>query len=68
MSLSYDIGAANPAAALDAAFKELGYVSSDGVTNSNSPSSTEIKAWGGEIVLNVNKSSTDKFKCKLIFT
>jgi hypothetical protein len=52
--------------ALAAAFKCLGYISEDGMKNSWDNDNEEIKAWGGEIVLNVNKSSTDKFKCKLI--
>lgn len=51
---------------LDNAFVQLGYVSEDGLTNSNSIESAEIKAWGGETVLNPQTSKTDTFAFKLI--
>ena len=51
---------------LNAAFKQLGYCSDDGLTNSNSPESDNQKAWGGDTVLNMQKSKEDTFQFKLI--
>lgn len=51
---------------LNPAFKALGYCSDDGLTNTNSPESDSQKAWGGDTVLNLQKSKEDKFKFKLI--
>lgn len=48
------------------AFKCLGYVSDEGVTNSNNPESDEIKAWGGDIVTSLQTAKPDKWKLKLL--
>ena len=51
---------------LGAAFKNLGYVSEDGVTNSLSVTSKDIKEWGGDTVMTVKTGQNDTFKLKYI--
>ena len=52
--------------ALDNAFVEMGYVSEDGVTNSNSPESDTVRAWGGDVVLTLMEGREDTFQFALI--
>lgn len=52
--------------ALASAFVDMGYVSEDGVTNSNSPSTEKIKDWGGQTVLIVASDKPDTFKIKFL--
>ncbi len=52
--------------ALDEAFAGLGYCGDDGLTNTNSPESDNIKAWGGDTVLTYQSSKDDTFTFVLI--
>lgn len=52
--------------ALGVAFKDLGFVSEDGVTRSISKSTTNIKEWGGGVVLITQDEKTTTIKLKLI--
>ena len=47
-------------------FKELGFVSEDGLTNSNSTDGDSVKAWGGSQVLQTQTSKEDTFTFTLI--
>lgn len=47
-------------------YVSLGYVSDDGMANSNSMEVENLKAWGGDIVLTTQTDRKDTFQCKLI--
>lgn len=51
---------------LAAAYKDLGYVSEDGVTNETSRESETVRAWGGDPVLTTQTEYTDSFTFTLI--
>lgn len=52
--------------ALNEAFVNLGFISEDGITNTNSPTCEDVKAWGGDIVLSTQTEKKDEWKFKLI--
>ena len=64
-----DVGTSLPTTAvdtLDTAFKKLGYISDEGLRNTNTPSVESIKAWGGDTVLIVQSEKTDTFQFSLL--
>ena len=56
----------NATSPLSGEFVCLGFCSEDGVTNTGSMNSENIKAWGGQNVLTTSSSTDDTFKFKLI--
>lgn len=52
--------------ALDEAFKALGYCGDSGLTNTNTAEVSEITAWGGDVVANVQTSKPDTWKATFI--
>lgn len=53
-------------AALSDAFKDLGYISDEGVKNNGERSTNKIKAWGGDIVASIQTEKTDSFTMTFI--
>lgn len=52
--------------ALNEAFKALGYISEDGLTNDGSRETEDIKAWGGDKVLSTQTEKNDTFGATFI--
>lgn len=52
--------------ALAAGFKALGYVSDDGLSNNNAPTTNSVKAWGGDTVLTLQTDRPDTFAFTLL--
>jgi len=64
-----DVGTVLPTDAtseLDKAFVSLGYISEDGVKNNNSMKTEQVKAWGGDVVVNSQTEINRRIKCKCI--
>jgi len=57
-----------PFAALDAAFKSLGYLSDAGVTETNARTTDKLKAWGGSVVKIVQTEHSYSLQFTLIET
>ncbi|MFX3746187.1 phage tail protein [Streptococcus suis] len=56
----------NATTKLNTAFKNLGYISEDGLTNEDTRESEELKAWGGDVVDTPQTGKSDKFTYTLI--
>lgn len=51
---------------LDAAFADIGYISSDGIKNDLSRTSSSVRAWGGDEVLNIQNEKNDNWAYTMI--
>lgn len=64
--ITEDISIKNASDEIGESFKNLGYVSEDGLTNNNTAETEDIKAWGGDTVLNLQTAKPDTFTFTLI--
>lgn len=51
---------------LNKEFKQMGYISDNGLENENKIDSDKVKAWGGDTVMTLQKEKTDKFGYELL--
>lgn len=56
----------NATSELGEGFTALGYISEDGLTNSNTPNTEVINAWGGDPVLTLYNAKEDTFQFQLL--
>lgn len=56
----------NATSTLATAFKTFGYISEDGLTNSNTRSSNTVKDWSGADIMTLQTEKTDTFKYKMM--
>lgn len=54
--------------ALDAAFKDVGYIGEDGVTESQGAESSKVKAWNGDSVRTVQTAHDASYKFSMLET
>ena len=51
----------NATSTLPSAWAEMGYISEDGVTNSNAPTTEKVKDWSGQVILVLTTEKPDTF-------